>query len=591
MKRSEMKRTEMKRRPGSSFGSKASRGVGPESDDGLNSEDEFIPDDELSSESAAEPEGPTWVDDQQPSPSGPQRARAQMDTQHGSSEPERGQARLDAQRGFSPEPERGQAWLDAERGSPSEPELKRSQAWLDAQRGFQPEPERNQAWLDAQRGYRPDAETVSGQARLDAERGIDPDFERPELEADPTSTSAVAGREVRPKPDQAWLDAQPEVRPDGEPGIDPGQARLDGKRGFRGKSGRGSFNAKRGFRSPSERGQAALDAKRGFEPESELERGQAALDAKRGFRSEPARGQAALDAQRDFRPETERRTRWEPLYSRNDPERPIGYDPERWAGFEPEDQADGQPTAPGDTGSSSIGPADNGPAGNGEGSGRRTGPGFGKRSGLGSGRRSDRPKKPRPQRTPEERAERTAQRQERAAKAVAADPTAAAKAIVLRQLTMGPRTRAQLRSAMARKDIPEDVANAVLDRFEQVDLVDDEEFSRQWVQSRHLGRGLARRALAHELRQRGVADETVKNAVDEVSPDDELTAARELVRRKAAGMQNDDPQRRIRRLAGMLARKGYGGGIAMQAIREELADLADAAEEAGLDFADGAEDG
>jgi regulatory protein len=138
---------------------------------------------------------------------------------------------------------------------------------------------------------------------------------------------------------------------------------------------------------------------------------------------------------------------------------------------------------------------------------------------------------------------------------------------------MGARTRAQLQKALARKEIPDDVAAGVLDRFEELDLVDDAEFSRQWVQSRHLGRGLARRALAYELRQRGVAEETVKSAVEEVSADDELSAARDLVRRKAASMTGDDPQRRIRRLAGMLARKGYGGGVAMQAIREELAEL------------------
>jgi regulatory protein len=176
----------------------------------------------------------------------------------------------------------------------------------------------------------------------------------------------------------------------------------------------------------------------------------------------------------------------------------------------------------------------------------------------------------RERRSPRERVD---VRQARENKAVADDPGAVAREVVLRQLTMGPRTRAQLQKAMARKEIPEEVVTAVLDRFEEVDLVDDEEFARQWVQSRHLGRGLARRALAYELRQRGVADETVKNAVDEVSPDDELSAARELVRRKVATMRNDDPQRRVRRLAGMLARKGYGGGLAMQAIREELAEF------------------
>jgi regulatory protein len=170
-------------------------------------------------------------------------------------------------------------------------------------------------------------------------------------------------------------------------------------------------------------------------------------------------------------------------------------------------------------------------------------------------------------------AERTAERAAAGVARRAADPAAAAREIVLQQLTVGARSRAQLHQAMVRRQIPEDVATAVLDRFEEVELVDDEAFARQWVQSRHLGRGLARRALAYELRQRGVAEDTLKSAVDELSADDELSAARELVRRKAATMRADEPQRRVRRLAGMLARKGYGGAVAMQAIREELAEF------------------
>ena len=151
-----------------------------------------------------------------------------------------------------------------------------------------------------------------------------------------------------------------------------------------------------------------------------------------------------------------------------------------------------------------------------------------------------------------------------------ADPEAVARAVALRQLTSGPRTRAQLAAAMKRRNVPEDVAEAVLDRFEDVSLVDDEEFARQWVTTRHVGRGLARRALSYELRQRGVADDVVKDAVGELTADDELAAARELVRRRAPAMRGDDPARRTRRLAGMLARKGYSGAVAMRAIREEL---------------------
>lgn len=153
------------------------------------------------------------------------------------------------------------------------------------------------------------------------------------------------------------------------------------------------------------------------------------------------------------------------------------------------------------------------------------------------------------------------------------DPELEAREILLKQLSAGDRTRAQLAKVLAQKEIPADVAAAVLDRFEEVDLVDDAAFSRQYVENRHSGRGLAKRALAYELRQKGVADETVREAVDSLSSEDELATARQLVRKKAGSMTKDDPERRMRRLAGMLARKGYSSGIAYQAIREELADL------------------
>ncbi len=155
-----------------------------------------------------------------------------------------------------------------------------------------------------------------------------------------------------------------------------------------------------------------------------------------------------------------------------------------------------------------------------------------------------------------------------------ADPYSVARAIALRQLTLAPRSRAQLADAMARRGVPDEVATAVLDRFEEVSLVDDEEFSRQWVRSRHTGRGLAPRALTYELRQRGIDDEVARGAVEEIGPEEELEAARELVRRRLPAMRGDDPARRTRRLVGMLARKGYGSGTAMRAIREVVGEEA-----------------
>ena len=152
-----------------------------------------------------------------------------------------------------------------------------------------------------------------------------------------------------------------------------------------------------------------------------------------------------------------------------------------------------------------------------------------------------------------------------------ADPESVARAIVLRRLTAAPRTRAQLADDLRRRDVPDEVADEVLDRFGEVGLVDDEAFAEAWVRTRHTGRGLARRALAHELRARGVDDETVAQAVGAVGPDEEAAAARSLVARRLASTRGLPVDRRVRRLAGMLARKGYPSGLAMRVVRDALA--------------------
>ena len=137
------------------------------------------------------------------------------------------------------------------------------------------------------------------------------------------------------------------------------------------------------------------------------------------------------------------------------------------------------------------------------------------------------------------------------------DPHDWARQIVLRQLTAAPRSRAQLEQALRRKECPDDVAAAVLDRMEEVGLVDDTAYAGMLVRSQQAGRGLARRALAQELRRKGVDDETAQAALDEVDPHDEEDRARELVAKKMRSMTGLDPVVQTRRLAGMLARKGY----------------------------------
>ena len=150
------------------------------------------------------------------------------------------------------------------------------------------------------------------------------------------------------------------------------------------------------------------------------------------------------------------------------------------------------------------------------------------------------------------------------------DPRALAREVCLRLLTLAPRTRAQLADALRKRGIPDDAADDVLGRFADVGLIDDAAFARAWVESRHHGRGLSGRALTTELRRRGVADEEIQDAVAELGPDAEVAAARSLVERKLASTRGHPPEVRTRRLAGMLARKGYPAGLAFRVIREAL---------------------
>jgi len=152
-----------------------------------------------------------------------------------------------------------------------------------------------------------------------------------------------------------------------------------------------------------------------------------------------------------------------------------------------------------------------------------------------------------------------------------ADPEAVARQICLQLLTAAPRTRAQLASALGRRGVPADAANAVLERFADVQLIDDALFAQAWVDSRHHGRGLARRALAAELRQRGVAAQDIQSAVSRLDPEQEQATARALVERRLEATRGLPAPVQIRRLTGMLARKGYPAELAFRVVRAALA--------------------
>ena len=194
--------------------------------------------------------------------------------------------------------------------------------------------------------------------------------------------------------------------------------------------------------------------------------------------------------------------------------------------------------------------------------GGRSRAGGGGRSGFGDGGRSGKDSADRPPEPPRTESE-------------------VARDICLRQLAVRPRTRAELAKVLARKEISEEVIAEVLDRYDEVGIIDDAAFARMWVSTRHQGRGLARRALANELRQHGVESEVATEALETLDDEAEATTARALVDRKLRSARGT-PDQVFRRLVGMLARKGYPAGVAIQAVKEALA----ARDEEAAEFAE-----
>lgn len=141
---------------------------------------------------------------------------------------------------------------------------------------------------------------------------------------------------------------------------------------------------------------------------------------------------------------------------------------------------------------------------------------------------------------------------------------------MLRQLTMQARTRHELAETLRKKGVPGEAAERVLNRMVDVGLVDDEALAASWVESRQQRRHLSRRALRQELTRKGVDRDVVDEAVGAVDHDDERAAALALAEKKLRSMAGLDAIVQRRRLAGALARRGFGPGVTSSVLAEVL---------------------
>lgn len=148
------------------------------------------------------------------------------------------------------------------------------------------------------------------------------------------------------------------------------------------------------------------------------------------------------------------------------------------------------------------------------------------------------------------------------------DAHSQARNIVLNQLNFMPRSRKELETTLAKRHVEPDVAKSVLDRFEEIGMVDDAAYAELLIRSRCNTKRVSRTVLRQQLRQKGVDQEIIEDALMVVTDEDELRMATELVEKKLRAMTNLEPEVRKRRLFGLLARKGYGTHIALRIIQD-----------------------
>lgn len=112
----------------------------------------------------------------------------------------------------------------------------------------------------------------------------------------------------------------------------------------------------------------------------------------------------------------------------------------------------------------------------------------------------------------------------------------------------------------------------VLYKLEREGILNDEEFARQWVESR-VHHKLGKTRIAQELRRKGISRQEAEESLSEVDEDELLNSAAALAAKAAAKIKpGEDPRKAAQRIAGMLARRGFSWDIAKEAISRAISD-------------------
>lgn len=143
-------------------------------------------------------------------------------------------------------------------------------------------------------------------------------------------------------------------------------------------------------------------------------------------------------------------------------------------------------------------------------------------------------------------------------------PFALEKAVA--QLASRARTEKEIVDCLRKNAYPEATIAKVMSRLHEAGYINDAYFAAQWTAAR-ASKGLGSRRIRMELRQKGVDQAEIDQALSAVDDDELMTGALKAAQKASRGKNLSSPADRQKILAA-LARRGYDFSLAKQALQQ-----------------------
>ena len=149
-----------------------------------------------------------------------------------------------------------------------------------------------------------------------------------------------------------------------------------------------------------------------------------------------------------------------------------------------------------------------------------------------------------------------------------------AKSQAFKHLSYRDRSKKEVAQYLEKKGHPSSVIQTTLQNLTELNYINDHRFAMEWSRSRVEVKSFGKKRLRHELSAKGVDShiiETTLDALYDSHPEKDLALA--CASKKLASLSGVEPQKKARRLAQYLQRRGFSTDIIYETLKIAGADF------------------